>query len=60
MSAPNQSTVDYLCSLGEQAFWGAITLKYEGGKIVHLRKEESFKPSSLSEVPRSTNAKPTH
>jgi len=60
MTTPNQTAVEYLRSLADQGFWGAITLKYEGGKIVHVRKEENLKPSSLSELPRLTNAKSTH
>ena len=60
MSAANQSAIDYLKSLAEQGFWGAVTLKYEGGEVVHIRKEENLKPSSLSEFPRATNAKSTH
>ena len=51
MSAANQSAIDYLRSLAEQGFFGAITLKYEAGKIVHLRKEENLKPSDLSGTP---------
>jgi len=60
MTTPNQSTIDYLRSLADQGFWGAITLKYEHGEIVHIRKEENLKPSSLSEFPRLTNVKSTH
>ena len=41
--------------LAERGFFGAITLKYEGGKIVHLRKEENLKPSDLSGTPERTN-----
>jgi hypothetical protein len=60
MSTPNQCAIDYLRSLANQEFWGAITLKYEAGEIVHLRKEENLKPSSLSELPRLSNAKSAH
>jgi hypothetical protein len=60
MTAANQTAIDYLKSLAQQGFWGAITLKYEHGEIVHIRKEENLKPSSLSELPRVTNAKSTH
>jgi hypothetical protein len=56
----NQTTLDYLRSLADQGFWGAITLKYEHGEVIHLRKEENLKPSSLSELPRLANAKPAH
>jgi hypothetical protein len=53
MTAPNQAIVDYLRNLADQEFWGAITLKYEAGKIVHLRKEENLKPSDLSGTPEN-------
>jgi hypothetical protein len=59
MSAGNQSALDYLKSLAEQGFFGAITLKYEAGKIVHLRKEENLKPSDLSGTPERVNVRPT-
>jgi len=60
MTAANKSSIDYLKGLAEQGFWGAISLKYEHGEIDHIRKEENLKPSSLSELPRVTNAKSTH
>ena len=55
MTAANQTAIDYLRSLAEQGFFGAITLKYEAGKVVHLRKEENLKPSDLSGTPEKTN-----
>jgi hypothetical protein len=55
MTTPNQSTIDYLRSLAEQGFYGTITLKYEAGKIVHVRKEENLKPSDLSGIPERIN-----
>jgi len=51
----NAAVIDYLRSLAEQGFWGAITLKCEGGKIVHIRKEENLKPSDLSGTPERLN-----
>jgi hypothetical protein len=60
MSAANQSAIDYLKSLAEQGFFGAITLKYEAGKVVHLRKEENLKPSDLSGTPERVNDRPGH
>jgi hypothetical protein len=44
----NAITLEYLRRLAQSQFWGAITLKFEGGVIVHLKKEESLKPSELS------------
>lgn len=60
MTTPNQTAIDYLRSLADQGFWGAITLKYEHGEIVHIRKEENLKPSALSELPKVTNAQSTY
>jgi hypothetical protein len=48
----NAGTLDYLRRLGESGFWGSITLKIENGVVVHIKKEENIKPSSLSELPR--------
>jgi hypothetical protein len=55
MSAATQTAIDYLRSLAERGFWGAVTLKYEAGKVVHLRKEENLKPSDLSGTPERMN-----
>jgi hypothetical protein len=44
----NAGTFDYLRRLGESGFWGSITLKFENGLVVHLKKEENLKPSELS------------
>jgi hypothetical protein len=60
MSAANQSAFDYLKSLAEQGFFGAITLKYEAGKVVHVRKEENLKPSDLSGTPERVYDRPGH
>jgi hypothetical protein len=55
MTSINETSIDYLRSLAKQGFWGAITLKYEAGRIVHVRKEENLKPSDLSGTPEKTN-----
>ena len=55
MTTANQTALDYLRSLAEQGFWGAVTLKYEHGNIVHLRREENLKPSDLSGTPERAN-----
>lgn len=47
MSTANQIAIDYLRSLGEQGFWGFLTLKFEHGEVVHLRREENLKPNEL-------------
>ena len=45
----NQSEIalEYARNLANQGFWGFLTLKYEAGTIVHVRKEENLKPSEL-------------
>jgi hypothetical protein len=39
--------------LAGERFYGALTIKFEAGKIVVLKKEETFKPTDLSGKPRS-------
>ena len=55
MTPSNQTALDYLRSLADRGFWGMITLKYEAGKVVHVRKEENLKPSDLSGTPERAN-----
>lgn len=54
MISGNENTITYLRSLETQHFWGFITLKYESGKIVHLRREENLKPSAIENLPETT------
>jgi hypothetical protein len=35
--------VQLLMSLTETLFYGTVTIKFEAGKIVHVKKEESIK-----------------
>lgn len=44
---PNANVLTYIHELGESRFWGTISLKFEGGKIVHIRAEKNLKPSDL-------------
>jgi hypothetical protein len=53
MISANQNTITYLRSLETQHFWGFLTLKYEDGKIVHLRREENLKPSAIENLPET-------
>jgi len=48
----NEITFHYVRELAASEFWGSITLKFEAGRVVHIRKEESVKPDELSESPR--------
>lgn len=36
--------LDFIRNLTETRFYGTVTLKYEAGKVVYLRKEETIKP----------------
>jgi hypothetical protein len=56
MNSMNEPALTYLKSLADQSFWGAVTLKFEEGTIVHLRQEQNLKLSELSGRPRNTNA----
>ena len=56
MNVMNEPALTYLKSLAERSFWGAVTLKFEEGAIVHLRQEQNLKLSELSGQPRNTNA----
>lgn len=38
-------------------FWGSLTLKFERGEVVNIRKEENIKPSELSGNPRLNDAR---
>ena len=38
--------------LAESRFYGSLTLKFEAGKVVTLKKEETLKPQDLSGQPR--------
>lgn len=55
MSSGTTVALDYLRNLALKGFWGAITLKFEKGEIVHVRREENLKPSDLSGPPRENN-----
>jgi major membrane immunogen (membrane-anchored lipoprotein) len=43
----NDPAINYIRDLTDQRFWGFLTLKYEDGKIVHVRQEQNLKPSEL-------------
>jgi hypothetical protein len=52
MSPQTASTLDYVKDLSERRFWGFLTLKFEGGNVVHIRQEENMKPQDLPEKSR--------
>jgi hypothetical protein len=35
---------ELLCDLEQSRFYGSLELKYEGGRLVLIRKTETFKP----------------
>jgi hypothetical protein len=53
MNTTNSTALDYLNRLVEEEFYGLVALKFEHGKIVHVRQEQNLKPSELSGTPRS-------
>ena len=44
---PNTSVHDFVDRLSREGFYGALTLKYEAGRLIHIRKEENLKPTEL-------------
>ena len=42
---PMQSTIDTLCELERQRFFGTLEIKFEAGQVVLLRKTETMKPN---------------
>lgn len=56
---PNTSVHDFVDRLTRDGFYGAVTLKYEAGRVVHIRKEENLKPTELlSGTPENNHANP--
>jgi len=43
-----QQTIRLLARLGREKFFGKLTLSFEAGNIVTLRKEEMLKPNELA------------
>lgn len=41
-------TLAYLDRLAQQRFYGSVTLRFEDGRIVHLRTEQSLLPTDLA------------
>ena len=40
-------TIRLLARLGRERFFGKLTISFEAGNIVTLRKEQTFKPTEL-------------
>ena len=47
--------IDLIRQLVCDHFYGAVTLKFEDGRIAIIKKEETLKPSELSGQPRKRN-----
>jgi hypothetical protein len=45
--------IAHITSLAQAGFWGAVKVKFEAGRAVHIIQEESFVPAALSEEPSS-------
>jgi hypothetical protein len=41
--------------LVQDRFYGALTLKFEAGRLTTIKKEETFKPPYLPGQPRTRN-----
>lgn len=51
--------IELIEQLTRDRFYGAVTIKFEAGRVVLMRKEETLKPNNLSEHPRSEYAEPS-
>ena len=49
--AANLDIEGLIRQLADQHFYGSLTLKFEAGRIVILKKEETLKPHDLSGQP---------
>jgi hypothetical protein len=47
MNTTTEAVLTYLKDLTQHGFWGFVTVKFENGCPVHLRREENLKPSEL-------------
>lgn len=45
--------LDLIRQLSGERFYGAVTLRFEAGKIITIKKEQTIKPNDPSEQPRS-------
>lgn len=53
-------TIELLKNLSREGFYGAVTIKFEAGNVVYVKKEETLKPANLSGKPRSESANTTN
>jgi hypothetical protein len=57
--ANNNPITQFFDELSNHKFFGSITLKFESGKLTHIKKEENLKPSELSGTPRPSHEQST-
>jgi hypothetical protein len=50
--------IELIRQLSRERFYGALTLKFEAGRITTMKKEQTIKPADLSDQPR-TKSEPT-
>ena len=46
--------IDLIRQLVRSRFYGAVTIKFEAGNVVCLKKKETIKPANLSGKPRKS------
>jgi hypothetical protein len=47
--------IELIRQLARERFYGALTLKFEAGRLTIIKKEETIKPAELSGTPRLEN-----
>lgn len=47
--------IAFVQSLAAEGYWGNVTLKLQGGNVIHVLLEQSLKPNQLQPDHRTTN-----
>jgi hypothetical protein len=47
--------IELIRRLASEHFYGALTLKFEAGRLTIIKKEQTIKPSTLPEQPGKRN-----
>lgn len=55
MTASCDNAINYIRCLGEQQFWGTLTIKIQDGEVIHVTEERSLKPNQLIPEHRRTH-----
>ncbi len=51
MAEPNNALNDLLRmlrDLEQRKFWGSVELKFENGRLMHIKQAQTFKPEDIS------------